>query len=321
MKVKYRSAYSILFFVGSTALASSAMAQDAGSTVFDSFQLTGGLGAKNVYANEFVYNTPSGTRLSQLVWKSQGMATFDLGFEAEFKHGWTAKGQFEVGFGGTGHMTDYDWISPYNTGLGDNDWSDRSLHSDTRLDHSFAGSLEVGKNVFQAGNTTFNLGAGFKYTDIQWSAWGGTYIYSTAATRDTVGSFGSSTQVITYRQKLPVIYAGLNASTQSDAWTLEGAIKGGVTVGAEDQDDHWQRNLRFIDTFSNAPVLSLSASASYQLKPTISLFVTASYDKIFTVTGNTATYNTGGGAPSYSTGSAGLDFESAAIKVGIKGKF
>lgn len=80
--------------------------------------------------------------------------------------------------------------------------------------------------------------------------------------------------------------------------------------------------LRFVDTFGNAPVLSLSASATYQIKPAISLFVSASYDKIFTVTGNTSTYNTStGGAPTVSTNSAGLDFESAAIKIGIKGRF
>jgi outer membrane protease len=310
-------------FLGAFCLSSSAAFADNMNTVaFDSFRLTGGFGLRNIYSNEFVYNSPSGSRLSQLIWDSKGIKTFDLGIEAEVRQGWTVKANFQTGLGGNGHMIDYDWISPFNAGLGDDQWSDRSLHPDTRLDHLLEAGIEVGKDVFHKGDTNLNLGAGFKYTDVQWTAWGGSFIYSNGGARNDVGNFGATTKVITYRQKLPVIYAGINAKSEFEQWTIGGSLRGGVTVGAEDQDDHWARNLRFIDTFPSAPVLSLSVSLDYEFAPQFSFYTNASFDKIFRVKGDTTTIDTTGAtATSVTKNTAGTDYESASIFIGLKAKF
>ena len=73
-------------------------------------------------------------------------------------------------------------------------------------------------------------------------------------------------KAITYSQSLPVIYGGLNYQLDLDHWSLGLGGKFGVTLAsAEADDDHWLRELRFVDDLDAAPYMALNGRAAYAL--------------------------------------------------------
>ncbi|MBP1885111.1 omptin family outer membrane protease [Sinorhizobium mexicanum] len=68
-------------------------------------------------------------------------------------------------------MVDTDWLSP-----GHDDWSDRSTHPNT--DHYVAGAIELDRIIYSNETSSITIGAGLRYTDIQWTAYGGSGTHS-----------------------------------------------------------------------------------------------------------------------------------------------
>ncbi len=284
-----------------------------------SAELSGGFGFANITSNELVYS--GGKRLSQLIWTSRYMRVATAKLKINLDSGWVFRASGGFGFGGNGHMADYDWINPYATGTGDNDWSDRSLHPDTRLNQYFEASLEAGREISGNASSSLDLTGGVKFTDVMWTAWGGSYIYSTSAMRDTIGNFAATSKGATFEQRIPVVFAALNGRTQAGKWVFTGRIRGGFTLGANAIDDHWLRNLRFYDNYYIAPVLAGEASAEYHFSENTSAFVTAGFEKVFRAGGDTYTLNTATQVMTQSPGAAGGDFQSLHVSAGIRGRF
>ncbi|MBB4065521.1 omptin family outer membrane protease [Gellertiella hungarica] len=304
------------------ASATAALAADA--TVYtnadNSFSLSGGIGLMNIDAGEFVYD--GDYTISRLDWESRGVVLFTLNGEAELPHDFLLKASLSTGIKGNNHMTDYDWIYPDNAGPnGPDDWTDRSQHPDTELDHYWSGSLEIGKQVYATEDTRLSLGAGFKYTDVKWSAVGGSYIYSGSAFRDTVDNFGPNEKVISYRQQIPVLYATAGVSHDVGNWTLGGALKGGLSLGIRDTDDHWLRDLRFYDDMKAAPMLGADLSASYHYNENTSFYLAGGFEKIFHARGDVETINTVTGDSAKTSDASGADFRSMQISFGVNMKF
>lgn len=136
-------------------------------------------------------------------------------------------------------MVDYDWVPGFAIDQSMNGWSDRSVHPDTRLDYYFSGTLEFGRDIFADESTNVSLGGGFKYTEVRWEAFGGSYIYSDGGLRNDIGDLPADVNAISYKQEIPTVFVGIDGSTRFDRLTLAGSIKGGLTTGINDQDDHW----------------------------------------------------------------------------------
>jgi omptin len=274
---------------------------------------TGSYGITSIRANELVYEGK--TTVSRLIWKSRSVNTLNGGVKVDLPADFYLDARGTIGFGGNGHMADYDWLQPGRA------WSDRSEHPDTRLDHYFAGSLEIGRLIASHDGTDIGLGAGFKYTDVQWSAWGGSYIYSENGFRDARGHFDPNEKGISYRQTWPVPYLGVNLSHQEGAWTFSGALQGGISVKADDIDDHWVRSLRFYDYFDTTPTVALTGAINYAVRDNIALYFSGSFDKMFRTRGDTKQVdNTNGDVTWYRDG-AGGDYRSATVAFGLKGRF
>lgn len=299
----------------------SSLAADAAAASFDDgrFSFSGSIGLMNIDAKEYVYE--GSHKVSQLNWESKGVVLYTGTALAELTPDWSVKATIDIGTNGDGHMVDYDWIAPNYVNTGMDGWSDRSISPDTRLAHYFAGSIEIGRRLYSDEQKSFGINAGFKYSDVKWDAYGGSYIYSALTPRDTIGEFDDGERVISYRQKIPVIFAGIDGATSFDRFTLSGGAKGGFTFGINDIDDHWLRSLRFYDDMDAAPVVMLNVEAAYHLTDAASLFVAGSYEKVFRKRGEMSVTETTSGLKDGSKDAAGASYQTMAVRVGLKASF
>lgn len=273
----------------------------------------GSYGITAVEANELVYQGKN--KLSQLIWQSTAVSTFTGQARFDFDR-FFIRASGTIGLGGDGYMRNFDWLDPSR-----NNWSDRSQHPDTRLDHYFSGSIEAGRQVLDLDGTVVSVAAGFKYTDIRWTAWGGRYVYTSGSFRDTRGKFPDNEKGITYQQKWPVPFLGVDLSRSEGKWTFAGALQGGVAVGGVGRDNHWMRDLLFIDRVDTTPAVMASASVEYAIRPAAALYLSGSFDHVFRARADTDARDLANNVEDRYKNGAGADFMSGTISVGLRGRF
>ncbi|UVC10691.1 omptin family outer membrane protease [Rhizobium sp. TH2] len=298
-------------------LVSAPVASQAGDMLLSSADGTvifrGSYGITAVKANELVWEGKA--KVSQLIWKSQGISTFTGDATFALDKSFYLKAIGTIGFGGDGYMADYDWFNPGGP------WTHRSQHPDTRLDHYFALGLEAGREVLSYDGTAVSLGGGFKYTDVKWSAYGGSYVYSDTGFRADRGKFPDGEKGISYQQQWPVPYLGVNLSHTEGAWTFGSALQGGIAVNADGTDDHWMRDLRFIDHFDTTPAVMISASAEYEFRPDTAFYLSGSFDHMFRTRADTDEIDKLTGDKHKFPDGAGADYQSVTVSLGLRGRF
>ena len=329
----------IVALVGAAILATAAMAVPAVVAQEDltfsegGVALSGGIGVVGLEAKEWVFSGAGSTdHLSLLVWRSIA-PVLTTNLDVTFPGGWTFAARAQAAMGGDSYMEDSDWFGPDFIDYEDGNWTHRSQHDTTNLDWYFNGSAALGVNVSPADDSIVNLHAGLKYTDVQWAAVGGSYVYSDMTVdnpgdnfRAYAGTFPDA-PAITYRQQLPAAFLGLDTEIAQDALTLRFGVQAGVIFGARATDNHWMRTpppdgLLFIDTFGLAPTAAASASAEYAVTDHLDLFVAGTVDKVFLARGNTDTYdNTTDALLGTSTDTAGAELLAGTLTAGIKGSF
>jgi outer membrane protease len=226
-----------------------------------------------------------------------------------------------VGVGGDGYMEDYDWIAPFATGTGPNDWSDRSQHDATDLDHFWGGSIALGYQLVDRDAFSLDLLGGAQYRDVKWSAYGGNYIYSYRSRHDSIGSWPDDQISISYRQKVPAAFAGFDFAWTSGRWTLSGSAQGGFTFAAQAIDDHWQRPLFFSEDVKTAPTVALSANIAYAISDRFNVNLGASYDQVFMARSNSTTYDPTTRRTYYDEELSGAGQRAFKLSAGLTGRF
>lgn len=307
----------------SISAASMALADDAtGSASSFGSGLTGGIGYTWIRTNEYVFDTDNGNRASQLIWETEAPVV-TLGANAVVMDHWTIDANLALGFNGDSNMKDYDWIAPNNPSYAFDDWTDRSLHPDTRLQRYIDFDIAAGHDFEVNEKATVNLHGGFKYTNFKASSYGGTYIYSEKGFRSDIGAFPDDARVITYEQRLPTLFVGAEATIDCDRWTFMGLIRGGATVSATDTDYHWNIRTRFESDYAPIPFISLGARVDYHVTEQASFFIAGNFDNYFKSKADVTLYDIASGAkkegPDINGG--GLDFRSFAVSGGLKVSF
>lgn len=247
--------------------------------------LRGGIGYASITAHEHVFAAPSGTdNLSLLVWESTApVANVDV--KVRLPDAWTLRGHFDAALPGGAKMTDYDWIPPYATGNGLDDWSHRSISPASHLDWYFSGDVAFGRDLPINEELTVNVNGGFKYTDVEWTSIGGTYIYSDS-TNGFRGTTGTLPDVpgVRYRQQLPTVFAGIDTTLNDGPWSLEAGARAGLIVAGQSVDHHYLRVPPFYvtDNFSFGQVLSADAKLDYNFTDHLGVYLAGSYEKMAT---------------------------------------
>lgn len=293
-----------------------------------SVTLSGELGLLMLEANEYVYAWPGSTYYgSRLIWKSTApMASGAL--HATLPDGWTLTAKARVALGGDSYMEDYDWTGPDFAGFDQDDWTHRSQHDDTNLDWFFDGSVLLGYDLPASEGMKINVNGGFKYTDVQWAAYGGRYVYSDLEAGDgcgfrgCVGDFPDGEAGITYRQMLPAVVAGVDTEYTDGPLTLGASGHVGFTFNGTGDDQHWMRDLNFVDHLQPAPLISAELSAQYRVMDGLNVFVAGSAEQVFAGRADTDVRDTALDADEGTEpDSAGADLFSASITAGLKGTF
>ncbi len=283
------------------------------------FWLSGGVGLMNIEAHEHVYL--GADKASQLDWEADGVVLYTASAGAELGGDWYVRGKLDLGFGGDSHMVDYDWVPGYFIDQSKDGWSDRSVHPGTRLDYYFAGTLDVGRDIFTDETSTVSVGGGFKYTEVRWDAFGGSYIYSDGGVRNDIGELPDGLKGISYKQKIPVLFLGFDGSTRFDRFTLSGGVKGGMTLGIDDKDDHWLTETRVFGDMDAAPVLMLNAAIDYQLTDTASIYLAGNFENVFRRRGDMNSIDTATGIATLYKDAAGASFETMSLQMGLRARF
>lgn len=272
----------------------------------------GSYGITAIEANELVYEGK--WKVSQLIWESTAVSTFTGQVRVDLDP-FFLRATGTIGINGDGHMRDYDWL------IEDKPWTHRSVHPDTRLNHYFAGTIEAGREVLSYDGTTVSLGGGVKYTDVKWTAWGGSYVYTSTDFRDTKGDFPDNEKAISYRQQWPVPFLDVDLTHSEGPWTFAAAFQGGVAINGKGTDDHWMRDLRFIDHVETTPAVMITGSAEYEVRPNTALFVSGAFDQIIRGRADTDMIDTLNGGKSQFPDGAGADYMSVTVSLGLRGKF
>ena len=289
--------------------------------------LRGGFGVIGIEAREHVFaGAGSPDNLSLLIWQTAApMANVEV--DVRLPEQWTVKARVTAALFGDSYMEDYDWFGPDFVSYDFDDWTHRSQHPNTNLDWYLDASLAVGRDIMSEPGVRVNLNGGLKYTDVQWTAIGGSYIYS-GFDGDPPGGFhanvGTLADVpgITYRQQIPVLFAGLDAEVTDGQWTYEAGAQAGVALFARGDDHHWLRDLRFVDTINPAPMLGASATVSYAVSDSLDLFLTGSVEKVFLARGDTSVYDIPSGVQNATyLDAAGLELGTISFAGGLKGSF
>jgi outer membrane protease len=282
----------------------------------DTVRIQAGIGAMYLQGDEKVVS--GNNTISHLIWQTK-TPVLRGSIAVDFGGGLSASLEGSVAGFGSSYMEDYDWLRGNYTF---DNWSDRSQHPDTRLDHYFTGAAALGYELVNHDNAVIRVHGGFKYTDVKWTAYGGTFVYSGVGFRDTTGSFADGVPGITYRQQLPELFLGFDGEEDYGSFRLGGLLRGGLTFLAVATDDHWLRNLRFVDSLYVAPTFTAGVDMGFDIGSNAEFILAARYDHIFEQRGDTRYYDipTGtqiGGAVNAATGA----LRSAELTAALKGSF
>jgi plasminogen activator len=267
-------------------------------------------------SREYVYDA-QGARLSQLDWRidhgavAAGRLTFrPLDWLSVRARGWAKIDADNM-------MKDYDWFAGY---LGFDSWTHRSLHADTELTKGLQGDVSVAAWFWQDQGFALGAIAGYRHMTLKWEAYGGSYIYSVSAFRDTAGTF-SDQLVITYQQDWQTPYIGFGLSYSVDDLVVTGEVIGSGWVKARATDHHVLRDLVFEDQFSKSLMIGATAGVEYRFHEAWSGVGRVEYQRYFEAEGNTKIIDQATGATiRLPRPAAGAASENTLVSLGVKAR-
>jgi outer membrane protease len=198
---------------------------------------------------------------------------------------------------GNGMMVDRDWIYPPSVAVNlvpnGNNWTDESRHPDTSVDKGTIVDLNLNVLALQYGPFALHGIVGYKNETWNWSARGGTFIYSdleNGGFRDHSGDFetifGKDVLVIAYEQQYSIPYIGLGAGWTWPRVQLETHLLFSPAVSASDSDKHVLRGVLFEGDFTGGTYVGLGLNAVWTFARHWSATLGVEYQSIPQITGD-----------------------------------
>ncbi|EDW4550530.1 omptin family outer membrane protease [Salmonella enterica] len=220
-------------------------------------------------AREYVYDTTSGKKISQLNWKIKSAYILKAGLSWDVQDwitlnagGWTTLAS------GSGVMNDYDWLDDNRSG-----WSDWSHHPDTRLNWANELDLNVKGWLIRQDNYRAGLMTGWQQTRFSWTASGGSFDHNN---HSRTGDYLPG-KVVDYSQKFTMPYVGIVGQYRYHDIEFNGQVKFSNRVSVEANDEHYTRGMTFRDGTGNSRYVSASVDVGYYMTPGLRIFTDFTY--------------------------------------------
>ena len=244
-------------------------------------------------------------KLSHLIWKTYSMPVFQIAFSSNLNQYRTIHIESDIGYGGNHHMTDYDYDWPtledgYSQEIVDYDWqsqyewTDRSIHPNTRLTHYHKFKISTEKPVYKKDNYTISHIIGLNLCNRGWTAYGGEAEYWDGSITSTANSgyiMNFDTYVINNNQKCITLETSTYTLSYGPAVTIQKndlyfklypAI--GVTLPVL-TDLHHLRDLLYRESYNSVLTYSFYAIASKKITKNTSLIFQAQHEVLPMATG------------------------------------
>lgn len=256
-------------------------------------------------------------KVSQLDWAVNALA---VGGRVAMRpvDGLTVRGRAWATVASSGEMTDYDWFGGY---FGRDSWTHRSHHPATDLGKAWQGDVSAALTLYGDGELALTAIGGYRHYDVKYAARGGSYVYSGAGFRDTLGTFTPGRLGIAYEQWWDTPYFGIGAAYNGVDWSVTGELIGSPFVFGRDKDHHALRNLVFREKLEMSGMIGFALGTEYRFTPNISLVGRAEYQKYLHAKGGTRLDDaTTGQTTYYPKPAAGADAETLLLSLGVKAR-
>lgn len=242
------------------------MSPDTSFSPLDISLSAGWLGGES---REYVYDTISGRKLSQLNWKIRRVPVLKAGITLDIGNWLTVNaGGWASLSSGYGVMDDYDWL-----GTGGSGWNNWSHHPYTHV--NYANEYDVNLKFWLIRHAHFRVGlmSGFQQTRFSWTADGGHYDYYN---HTHTGNFPPGPN-IGYSQNFSVPYTGLVGQYWYQNFELNARVKYSPLVSARDSDEHYARQIIFRDRINHSRYYSAGFDIGYYLSSSLKLITGITY--------------------------------------------
>jgi len=255
-----------------------------------SFSLGASVGLVDGTAAErvFYYAYGKKIKISELTWDLKDIVMAGV-------HGSVGVGRrFRLNLGfwsaltaGNGMMVDLDW-DPNTTFLkpSEQNWMSQSRHPDTSLDKGTVVDLNLSVLALQAGPFSLSGLVGYKNEVWNWSARGGSGVYSWSGFRTDAWVFPDGEEVIRYEQRYSIPYLGVGANWRKPAFRVEAHLLISPLVSAGDTDDHIVRGVHYEGDFSGGTYVGLGLNATWAFAANWSATCGVEYQSISEITGD-----------------------------------
>ncbi|MBI2785966.1 MAG: omptin family outer membrane protease [Legionella longbeachae] len=276
--------------------------------------LSSSLGVLSGKAQEFVYDPDTDAKLSRLDWRIKNAAIINGELNYDFLswlsingRGWTTLAK------NTAPMDDYDWLNPEQK-----KWTDWSHHENTQL--KYANELDLSLRAWLLQDQSYKLGvaAGYQWNSFSWLAKGGCYEYNNG--NDT-GCFPKNELGIGYQQKFRAPYVGLAGKYFINNFEFNALVKFSDWVSAQDHDEHYARNLTFIERGKNSRYYAATLNTGYYFTQNTKVFVEGSYNHYSNGRADTEIIDNDSGSHHFDSNAAGLSNQNYLVSVGLKYRF
>ncbi|MCC5015940.1 MULTISPECIES: omptin family outer membrane protease [unclassified Legionella] len=278
---------------------------------FNGLSLSASLGSLSGKSQEYVYDSESGRKMSQLDWRIKnapivnGEVNYDfLSWLSLNGRGWVTLGKSKT------TMDDYDWLDPFQS-----NWTDWSHHENTHLNYGNELDLNLRAWIMQKQNYKLGLVAGYQRNSYSWRAVGGCYQYENGS---EIGCFVNDDGGIGYQQKFNTPYVGLSGKYVINNFEFNALLKFSDWANAQDRDEHYSRGLTFKERGQNSKFYSATIDAGYHFTQSTKLFAAASYNHYSKGLADTEIIDNMTGERAYFNNAAGISNKSYILSLGIQ---
>ena len=157
-------------------------------------------------------------------------------------------------------MEDYDWLIPEVSP----EWSDYSL-SDVDVTEGYILDVNVTWDWLEWNGLTARLMVGYKQNGWSWEDYGRYAIYSEGGFRNAYYDQSLWGNGIDYEQEFRMPYLGASADWARGGVSVSAHLLWSPFVSATDWDEHYLRNVHFIERFRGGDMLGMGIEARYDI--------------------------------------------------------